>query len=97
MASMNARDVAGDFLGALSQTNRPIRLRLSDDSNAFNDELLIKRVVGTETMCGGFEYRLHCVSNEVRLQLKKFIAIPVELQIVTDRGDFVLCAALSAR
>jgi type VI secretion system secreted protein VgrG len=87
MASMNARDVAGDFLGALSQTNRPIRLRLSDDSNAFNDELLIKRVVGTETMCGGFEYRLHCVSNEVRLQLKKFIAIPVELQIVTDRGE----------
>jgi type VI secretion system secreted protein VgrG len=33
------------------------------------------------------EYRLLCVSTRADLPLKEFIALPVELQFVTDRGD----------
>jgi type VI secretion system secreted protein VgrG len=49
--------------------------------------LMIKRVTGTETMCGGVDYRLLCVSTHADLQLKEFIALPAEIQFVTDRGD----------
>jgi len=49
--------------------------------------LLVKRVSGRETLCGGFEYRLLCVSTRDNLPLKDFIAVPIELQFVTDRGN----------
>ncbi|WP_229458870.1 phage late control D family protein, partial [Massilia glaciei] len=39
-----------------------------------------------ETICGGVEYSLLCVSNQAGLPLKQFIANPVELQFVTDTG-----------
>jgi type VI secretion system secreted protein VgrG len=51
--------------------------------------LLVKRVTGSETLCGGLEYRLLCVPTDAHLPLKKFIALPIELQFVTDRGDHV--------
>ena len=70
----------------LSQANRPIRLRLSYRNSLLDDVLLVKRASGQETMCGGLDYRLLCVSNNARLPLKEFIAVPVELQFVTDRG-----------
>jgi type VI secretion system secreted protein VgrG len=86
---MNSRDLAGAFLSALTQTNRPIRLRLGGERRLRDDVLLVKRVVGNESMCGGFEYRLQCVSTQSALALKDFIALPIELQLVTDRGDSV--------
>ncbi|WP_082565399.1 type VI secretion system Vgr family protein [Duganella sp. Root1480D1] len=70
-------------LGTLAGANRPIRLRLPDTRE---DLLLVKHVSGTETICGGIEYSLLCVSAEVGLPLKQFIASPVELQFVTDTG-----------
>ncbi|MFS2015322.1 type VI secretion system Vgr family protein [Massilia sp. CT11-108] len=84
---MNSRDLAGAFLSALTQTNRPIRLRLAGERKLLDDVLLVKRVVGNESMCGGLEYRLQCVSAESGLALKDFIALPIELQLVTDRGE----------
>jgi type VI secretion system secreted protein VgrG len=48
---------------------------------------MIKRVTGTETMCGGLDYRLLCVSTDADLQLKELIALPAEIQFVTDGGD----------
>jgi type VI secretion system secreted protein VgrG len=42
--------------------------------------------MGSETICGGLEYRLLCVSTRANIPLKEFIALPVELQFVTDRG-----------
>jgi len=71
----------------LSEANRPIRLRLSQGKQVLDDVLLVKRVTGNETLCGGLEYRLLCVSTRSDLPLKEFIALPVELQFVTDRGD----------
>ena len=70
----------------LTQANRPIRLRLSHQNSVLDDVLLVKRVSGQETLCGGIEYRLLCISTKATLPLKEFIALPVELQFVTDQG-----------
>ena len=83
---MNLKDLIEAFAG-LSEANRPIRLRLSQERHVLDDVLLVKRVTGNETMCGGLEYRLLCVSTHAGLPLKEFITLPVELQFVTDRGD----------
>ena len=83
---MNLMDLAGVF-GGLSESNRPIRLRLSQEQRVLDDVLLVKHVSGTETLCGGLEYRLLCVSVHAGLPLKEFIALPAELQFVTDRGE----------
>ena len=71
-------------LGSLAGTNRPIRLRLSDMQD---DLLLVKHVSGSETVCGGIEYTLLCISQSAGLPTKQFIALPAEVQFVTDGGD----------
>lgn len=83
---MNLKDLTSAITG-FSQANRPIRLRLSHEQGVLDDVLLVKRVAGTETLCGGLEYRLSCVSTNAMLPLKDFLALPIELQFVTDRGD----------
>jgi type VI secretion system secreted protein VgrG len=83
---MNFKDVLDLFTG-ISEANRPIRLRLSRGQQVLDDVLMVKRVSGRETMCGGLEYRLLCLSARADLALKEFIALPAELQFVTDRGD----------
>jgi type VI secretion system secreted protein VgrG len=83
---MNLKDLI-DGSGGLTDANRPIRLRLSQERQVLNDVLLVKHVTGIEMICGGLEYRLLCVSTRADLPLKEFIALPVELQFVTDRGN----------
>lgn len=83
---MDLKDLTQAFAG-LSEANRPIRLRLSQGQQVLDDVLMVKRVVGSETICGGLEYRLLCVSTRADLPLKELIALPVEVQFVTDRGD----------
>ncbi|WP_156116679.1 type VI secretion system Vgr family protein [Massilia sp. 9096] len=83
---MNLKDVLDLFTG-ISEANRPIRLRLSQGLRVLDDVLMVKRLTGRETMCGGLEYRLLCLSARADLALKEFIALPAELQFVTDRGD----------
>lgn len=83
---MNLKDLKEAFTG-LTEANRPIRLRLSQERQVLDDVLLVKRVIGSETLCGGIEYRLLCVSTRADLPLKELIALPVELQFVTDRRD----------
>lgn len=83
---MHIKDLLEDFAG-LSEANRPLRVRLSQGQQVLSDVLLVKRVTGSETLCGGLEYRLLCVSTRADLPLKEFIALPAELQFVTDRGD----------
>jgi len=72
--------------GSLTDMNRAIRLRLSTPSGIVDDLLLVKYVSGVETICGGIEYALQCVSLQAGMELKRFIANPVELQFVTDLG-----------
>jgi len=76
-----------DTYAYLSDANRPIRLRVSQERDAIGNILLVKRVSGSETLCGGLEYRLLCVSTRADVPLKQLIALPVELQFVTDQGD----------
>jgi type VI secretion system secreted protein VgrG len=92
---MNFEDLM-QVAGGLSEANRPIRLRLSHDKGVLDDVLMVKRVTGSESLCGGLEYRLLCVSTRADLPLKEFIALPVEVQFVTDRGDVrAVCGIVS--
>lgn len=72
---------------SLTDMNRAIRLRLSTADGIVDDLLLVKYVSGVETICGGIEYVLQCVSLQAGMELKRFIANPVELQFVTDSGQ----------
>jgi len=86
------------FLDAtgLTEANRPIRLRLWKANGVINDLLLVKHVSGVETICGGIEYSLLCVSRQAGMELKQFIANPVELQFVTDSGGLrTVCGIVS--
>jgi type VI secretion system secreted protein VgrG len=68
-----------------STENRQLRLRSAGDSLV--DRLLPQHIVGTEAICGGLDYRVACLSGMDRLPLKELIALPVEIQIQTDRGQ----------
>jgi len=81
----------------LTDANRPIRLRMASARGVRDDQLLVKHVSGIETLCGGIEYSLLCVSTQAGLALKQFIANPVELQFVTDSGGLrSVCGIVAA-
>jgi len=71
---------------ALTDANRPIRLRLWGAAGESAHGLLVKQVSGSETIDGGIDYTLLCVARRSGLALKDFIANPAELQFVTDSG-----------
>jgi type VI secretion system secreted protein VgrG len=71
-----------------STTNRQLRLRLADGSlGEALDVLLPLRLVGSEAICGGIEYRIVCLASTPTLPLKALVALPIEIQILTDRGQ----------
>jgi len=83
-------DEFSKFMGMpkeLVASNRPLRLRLDLPGGINDDMLLPQRVYGSETLCGGIEYRVLCVSSNAQLPLKEMIAVPAALDFVTDRGD----------
>ena len=65
---------------------RPLGLVLARSGGRHDDVLLPQRVLGSESICGGFSYRILCVADDAGLSLKDFIGVPAELRIVTDRG-----------
>jgi type VI secretion system secreted protein VgrG len=72
---------------SLNTANRPLRLRLAHSEQLSDDVFLPQRIVGTESICGGIEYRVACVASSPTVPLKELIALPAEIQIVTDRGQ----------
>ncbi len=72
---------------SLSTAHRPLRLRLAHAGQLAEDILLPQRVVGSEAVCGGIEYRVACLASSPHLPLKELIALPAEIQFVTDRGQ----------
>lgn len=86
-------DSASEFLRmlrhekSLTTAHRPIRLRLAHADHLADELLLPQRVQGHESVCGGVEYIVTCVADTPRLPLKELIALPAELQMVTDRGQ----------
>lgn len=80
----------------LDTRNRPLRLVL-DRPHANMDALLPQRVCGTESVCGGFEFQILCISENAILPLKELIGLPCALQIVTDQGGLrQLCGIVTA-
>jgi type VI secretion system secreted protein VgrG len=82
---MNVNDIYASMSG-LKGTNRPLRLKLWNEDGLVDDLLHVKQVAGIEAVCGGIEYRLLCVAAKAGLELKQFIAMPVEVQFVTSTG-----------
>lgn len=84
---------ANDFLNfilsekRLDGTHRPLRLLLAFPEGVRNDVLLPQRVNGVEAICGGFTYTVLALSTNATLPLKEFIALPAEIEFVTDRGE----------
>lgn len=66
---------------------RPLRLRLAHPTQLLEDVLLPQQVHGSEAICGSLEYRILCVSLDAFIPLKELIALPIAVDIVTDRGD----------
>ena len=86
---MNLRDTFIDLLvdhRDLLTNNRPVRLRVDHPGMFMEDVLLPQRVQGSESICGGFEYRVLCVALNAYLPLKEFIALPAAIDFVTDTG-----------
>jgi type VI secretion system secreted protein VgrG len=71
---------------SLSTAHRALRLRLAHAEGLQADVLLPQQIVGSESICGGIVYRVACVASDPALPLKSFIALPAEIQVVTDRG-----------
>jgi hypothetical protein len=88
MSRYGNRDSALAAFRALDLTDatRPIRLRVSTAKGVVDDSLLVKHVSGVESICGGIEYSVLCLSSHPGMELKQFIANPVEVQFVTDTG-----------
>ncbi|MEW7847130.1 type VI secretion system Vgr family protein [Massilia aurea] len=86
-------DSASEFLRmlqherSLTAAHRPIRLRLGSADHLFDTVLLPQRVTGSEAICGGLEYTVTCVASTPCLPLKELIALPADIQMVTDRGQ----------
>lgn len=81
----------------LTQANRPIRLLLRSQGVVLDDVLLVKHVIGKESLHGGIDYQLLCLSTQAALPLKTFIALAAELQFVTDRGQLRSVCGIVAR
>jgi len=69
----------------LNSSHRPIRLKICHQQIHTDDILLPQLVTGTESVCGGFEYRVNCVATSFTLPLKEFIGLPASLEFVNDR------------
>lgn len=71
----------------LDAASRPLRMRLAFPDRISDDMLLPQKVFGSESICGGIEYRILCLATDALLPLKALIALPVALEFVTDRGE----------
>jgi type VI secretion system secreted protein VgrG len=72
---------------ALGAASRLIRLDLPESAKNLSETLVPQRVAGLESICGGIEYRIACLSARPDLSLKNLIALPAEIQFVADRGN----------
>jgi type VI secretion system secreted protein VgrG len=85
---MDLLDLAGLFASqSLSDAHRPIRLRLAArHGGILGKVLLLQRIDIREALFEGITGHLTCLSTRADLPLKLFTGLPLEVQIVTDRG-----------
>lgn len=81
----------------LDTRNRPLRMVLGQPGTSDTNALLPHHASASESVCGGLELQILCLSENATLELKRFIGLPCELQIVTDRGNLRrLCGIVTA-
>jgi type VI secretion system secreted protein VgrG len=81
----------------LDTHNRPLRMVLGQPGATDVNALLPHYASASESVCGGLELQILCLSESATLELKRFIGLPCELQIVTDRGHLRrLCGIVTA-
>jgi type VI secretion system secreted protein VgrG len=73
-------------LSRLSTRDRPLGLALAGADGVHDDVLLPQRIIGKESLCADFEYRVLCLADNAALALKDFIGVPAELRVITDQG-----------
>lgn len=73
--------------GALDQNNRPIRLEWGSTQSTLQQVLLLQRLDIKEGLMSGINGHLTCVSPRADLPEKSFLALPLSVQMVTDRGQ----------
>lgn len=71
----------------LNAKNRPIHLTLFHRKKQTDSILLPQLVVGTESVCDGLDYQVHCIATSPNLPLKEFIGLPATLKFVNDQGQ----------
>lgn len=94
---MQTDDELSSFVTAeryLSSNTRLIRLKLFHPNRKTDNILLPQFVTGKESVCGGFEYQVNCVSTSYSLPLKEFIGLPANLEFVSDVGNLRVISGL---
>jgi type VI secretion system secreted protein VgrG len=85
---VNYPDLSRASLGPLpSQRNRAVRLKWGAQQQQLEDLLLAQRVDIQESLCGGIEGTISCVSASMGVPLTTLIGLPVSVQLVTDQGQ----------
>ena len=85
---VNYPDLSRASLGPLpSQRNRSIRIKWGEQQQQLEDLLLAQRVDIQESLCGGIEGTVSCVSTSVGVPLTTLIGLPISVQLVTDQGQ----------
>jgi type VI secretion system secreted protein VgrG len=70
----------------LTDAERAIRLRMSTEHGTLANVLMAQRIELREGLCEGFEGHVTCLSARAGLPLEAFLGVPLEVQLVTDRG-----------
>ncbi|MBW8828939.1 MAG: type VI secretion system tip protein VgrG [Burkholderiales bacterium] len=70
------------------QNNRPVRLAFAgQQGRLFQDLLLPHRIDITEAVCQGTTAHITCLTPRADLPLEELLGLPMEAQLVTDRGE----------
>ncbi|PMS14437.1 type VI secretion system tip protein VgrG [Trinickia dabaoshanensis] len=84
---MNYADLRRVSFGALpSQKNRVVRLHFGEHEEQLEDVVLPQRVDIRESLFGGIDGCVSCVSTNAGIPLTTFLGLPVSVQLVTDQG-----------
>ncbi|XLZ70429.1 phage late control D family protein [Massilia sp. SR12] len=82
-----ASDQLAGLISGLIQNQRILQLHTPSSAPGAVKRLVPLQVAGQEAVCGGFEYRLQCLSNDDQLPLKTMLGLPLAFAIGDDRGD----------
>ena len=85
---MNYPDLPRAASGPLpSQRNRAVRLKWGKQQDLLESLLMPQRIDIEESLCGGIDGSIACVSTSAGIPLTTFIGLPMSVLLVTDSGE----------